>query len=488
MSSTPVVPVPLIEKYDVVVIGAGPAGERGAAQAAYFGKTVAVIEKGTRPGGACVNTGTLPSKTFREAALHISGLASRGLTSAANIELNRAAAAVQMRKRFAQVASSEHERIRENLGRHNISYIEGSAVFESANLIYIYNRAGRIINAIETKFVLIATGSSPVRPKEVPFDDKTIWDSDSVLGITTIPNSMTVIGGGVIGSEYASIFAALGTKVYLIDGRDRLMPFIDFEISDVLMYELKKLGVNYHLKSKIAEYKIDGDKVSVRLESGEIIETETLLFAGGRNGNTASLGLEKIGIQPDARGALKVNENYQTNIPHIYAAGDVIGFPALASTSMDQARLAMCHALELTYKRRLTEHLPMGVYTIPEVSAVGATEEMLKAKGTDYQVGRAYFVDNARAEIMGELGGLLKILFDPKTLKLLGVHIVCERASEIVAPGQIAMSLGARLDFFIETVFNYPTLSEAYKYAAYDGLGKLSALGIDTGKAIDEKN
>ena len=249
--SAPVIPIPLIEKFDVVVIGAGPAGERGAAQAAYFGKTVAVIEKASRPGGACVNTGTLPSKTFREAALHISGLASRGLASSATIELNKSVSAIQMRKRFAQVAASEHERIRENLDRHNITYIEGAAVFENPKLIYVYNRAGRIINAIETDFVLIATGSSPVRPKEIPFDDKTVWDSDSVLTITEIPGSMTIIGGGVIGSEYASIFAALGVKVHLIDGRDRLMPFIDFEVSDVLMYELKKLGVTYHLKSKV---------------------------------------------------------------------------------------------------------------------------------------------------------------------------------------------------------------------------------------------
>lgn len=468
------------EVFDVVVIGAGPAGEKGAAQAAYFGKKVALIERAQFPGGACVNTGTLPSKTLREAAVHLAGLNARGLRALNGVKfgLDRSVTAQQLMNRKDTVSKADHARIFQNVSKHGITYIEGAARFEDPHTLVVTTAEGNGAQAerkLRATFILIATGSAPHRPKEIPFDDVAVWDSDTVLTLKEIPESIIILGAGVIGSEYACIFAALGVEVHLVDGRDRLMPFLDWEIGAVLSQEMQRLGVRISLKANGKTYTRTPSGVSVELDTGTTLHAQTLLFAAGRSGNTHTLGLDKVGLQADKRGLLKVNENYQTVVPHIYAAGDVIGFPALASTSMDQGRLAMCHALELTYRKQLAEHLPMGIYTIPEVSAVGETEETARTKGLEFEVGRAQFSENPRAQIMGDTGGMLKVIFDPQSLKLLGVHIVCERASEIIAPGLVALRLGAGIDFFVDTVFNYPTMSEAYKYAAYDGLGRVNA-------------
>lgn len=462
------------ETVDVLVIGAGPGGEKGAAQAAYFGKKVAILEKAKLPGGACANTGTIPSKTFREAAYYLSGLASRGITGV-EIDLNENVTARHvLEEKYKSVIKVEHARIMRNINKHNILYINGRGEFHDPHTVYVYDREGKHTHTIKAEIILVATGSSPFHPKEIPFNKESVWDSDTILKIKSIPKSLTILGAGVIGSEYACIFAALGVDVKLLDTRDKILPFLDNEIRQTIQSEMEKLGIKIYLNEKAIKYEQTKDSVIIHTESKKKIESQGFLFASGRNGNTEGLGLEKIGITPGKRGEIFVNENYQTKEhPHIYAIGDVIGFPALASTSMEQARLAMVHALGLIYREQLTEFLPMGIYTIPEVSTIGDTEEQLKEKKIDYEVGRYYFVDNPRAQIIGATAGLLKIIFDAKTQDLLGIHIVSERASEIIIPGAMAMRLGAKLDFFIETVFNYPTMSEAYKYAAYDGLGRL---------------
>ncbi len=462
------------EKVDVVVIGAGPGGEKGAAQAAYFGKKVAIIEKAKYPGGACSNTGTIPSKTFRETALHLSGLAARGITGVA-IDLNENVTAKQvLADKARQVIKVEHGRIMRNINKHHITYINGRAEFFDLHTLHVFDRENKHTHIVTSEFIMVATGSSPFHPKEIPFNLESVWDSDTVLQIKSIPKSITILGAGVIGAEYACIFAALGVDVKLLDNRDRILPFVDHEIGENLHQEMEKLGVKIFLNEKATQYDQKENSIVVHTESGKKIESQGFLFASGRNGNTQGLKLEKVGITPGKRGELFVNENYQViGFEHIYAIGDVIGFPALASTSMEQGRLAMCHALGLMYREQMTEHLPMGIYTIPEVSSIGETEEALKEKRVDYEVGRYYFIDNPRAQIMGSPGGMIKILFHAKTQDLLGIHIVCERASEIIMPGVFAKRMGVKLDFFINTVFNYPTLSEAYKYAAYDGLGRL---------------
>jgi NAD(P) transhydrogenase len=473
----------LKKKFDVVIIGAGPAGEQAAMQAAYFGKRVALIEKEKNPGGACVNTGTLPSKTFRETALHLSGLAARGIEDV-KFSLESIQSAHALRKRYVQVARLEHTRIRSEIQKYGITYIEGTGKILNKNCVQVFLKNGSKYCELNTDYILISTGTSPYRPSEINFDDRIICDSDSILNIEFIPKTLTIIGAGVIGSEYASIFASLGTKVFLCDQKDTLLPFLDLEISKVLKNEMQKLGVDFYFNKKVKKVEKIENKVVTTLSDGTVLESEMFLFAQGRNGNTEGLGLENVGVKVDKRGLISVNEHYQTCVENIYACGDVIGFPALASTSMDQGRLAMCHAFGLTYRQRLPEHLPLGIYTIPEVSAVGETEETAKAKGIAYEVGRAFLAYNARAEIMGDTGGMLKILFDVKTLNVIGVHLVCERASELITTGLLAVRFGIGIDYFIDTVFNYPTISEAYKTAAYDGLEKLIHRGIETGLVI----
>jgi NAD(P) transhydrogenase len=461
-----------MEAYDLLVIGAGPAGEKGAAQAAYFGKRVAIIEKGN-VGGAVVNTGTLPSKTLRETALYLSGLKQRGLYGV-DYTLNKEVTVDDLFYRKKFVVDSHLDLVRENIARHKIELFQGVASIEDPWTVRVSRGDGNSL-WLRGKYILIATGSRPHRPADIPFDDEYVYDSDSILNLERIPSSLLVIGAGVIGSEYITVFAALGVPVTVVDGGERFLPFLDREIADILLDQIQALGVRVMFGRRVEgiQVKQNEERVTVSLDGGEEVEAEAVLFCGGRSGNTEELGLEKVGVEMGPRGRIEVSERFQTSVPSIYAAGDVIGFPALASTSMEQGRVAVCHAFSLEYKKCVSPLVPYGVYTIPEISVVGESEDSLSQKGQDYLVGRASYRSNPRGQIMGDTAGLVKLLFSPEDQKLLGVHIIGERASELIHIGQACMHFDGTLDFFIQNVFNFPTLSDVYKYAAYDGLGNL---------------
>ena len=460
-----------MNEYDLVVIGSGPAGEKGAAQAAYFGKRVALVERQQVLGGACVNTGTIPSKTLREAALQLSGFRQRELFGM-ELALRDDSTLGQLMNRKRQVIDQEWELIENNLQKHKVDRYHGIARFTGPHDLIIQN--GPSHQAIRGEIILIATGSSPHRASSIPFDDKSICDSDSILEMDQMPKSLAVIGAGVIGCEYASIFAALSVPVFLIDGRTSLLGHMDQEIVQILLASLNnRLNVTLHLGVEVRAVNLDKEVV-LELADGQTIRAEKVLVAAGRNGNTADLDLSAAGVLPGPRGLIPVNERYQTNVPNIYAAGDVIGFPALASTSMEQGRVAMVHAFDLKYKTKVASILPYGIYTIPEMSTVGLTEEQCIEQGINAAVGRARFERNPRGRIIGDEEGLIKLVFDADSLKLLGVHIVGENASELLHVGMMVMHLGGTISAFVESVFNYPTLGDAYKYAAYDGLDNVA--------------
>ena len=461
-----------MQHFDLIVIGGGPAGEKGAAQAAYFGKKVALVEESTQLGGACINTGTLPSKTLRESALYFSGVRQRGLYGI-DYSLREGLTVHDFMHHKDEVVESERSMVRKNIAGHSIDLFIGKGQFEGANNLVVRSQEKDAAHLSADVF-LIATGSRPHRPPEIPFDDKSVFDSDTILQMDRIPQSLAVIGGGVIGVEYASIFAALGVKVTLLDSRDRLLPFLDKEISELLRSRLEELGITFYLNDRSSRFDRIPDGIRIDLQSGARIEAETALFAAGRRAMVEGLGLEKVGLGVNKRGYFEVNEFYQTLVPHIYAAGDVIGFPALASTSMEQGRIAVCHAFGFEYKKRLARMLPMGIYSIPETSSVGETEESCAEKEIAYAVGRGHYANNARAQITGDKHGLLKLVFRRDDRKLLGLHIIGESATELIHLGMLVLEIGGAVDLFIELVFNYPTLSEIYKYAAYDGLGNLS--------------
>ena len=461
-----------MESFDLVVIGSGPAGEKGAAQAAYFGKRVAVVERGPNLGGAGVNTGTVPSKTLRESALYFSGLRQRGLYGI-DYSLREGLTVQGFMHRKDAVVSAERLKIASNLAAHQIELVRGTARFEDLHTVKVAgeNGAPRFLRG---EVILIATGSKPYRPPEIPFDDKAIFDSDSILSMDRIPKSMIVVGGGVIGCEYASIFTALGVEVTLVDGRERLLPFLDSEISELLRARLAGLGVRFCFQERASATPRAPAGVRIALGSGKIIEAETALLAAGRRGAVDGLGLERASLGINQRGNIDVNSHYQTHVNHIYAAGDVIGFPALASTSMEQARVAMCHAFGFPYKQRLASQLPMGIYTIPEISAVGETVESCEIRKIPYAVGRAKYANNARGQIIGDTTGMLKLIFRTDNKQLLGVQIFGENATELIHLGMAVLESNGPIDTFLDLVFNFPTLSELYKYAAYDGLGNLA--------------
>jgi NAD(P) transhydrogenase len=462
------------DDFDLIVIGSGPAGEKGAAQAAYFGKRVALVERERRPGGAGVNTGTLPSKTLRETALYFSGLRQRGLYGI-DYSIKRELTVPDFMYRKDHVVRSLWGMIEANLERHRIELVPGYGEFEDPHTISVTDMDGGV-RRLTAPVVLIATGSCPHWPDGVARDPERLYDSDTILEMDCIPGSLAVVGAGVIGCEYATTFRALGIEVTLLCGQDRLLPFLDEEISEHLRVQAARLGLAVRLNESAEEVDLSGPRVRLRLRGGGTVEAERVLFATGRVGSTRGLGLERIGIGVGPRGHLKVNEHYQTEVPHVYAAGDVIGFPALASTSMEQARVAMCHAFDLKYKSSVSNLLPMAVYTIPEIAAVGETEQSCREKGIAFCVGRARYENNSRGQIIGDVSGLLKLVFSPVDLRLLGVHVVGEMASELVHVGQGCLHFGGTIDYFIQAVFNYPTLAEAYKYAAYDGLGNRARL------------
>ena len=452
--------------FDLLVIGSGPAGEKGAAQGAYFGKKVALVEKEAFPGGAAVNTGTLPSKTLRETALYLSGFRQRGLDGV-DLTLKRELKVADLLHRERMVVAEEHARIDDNLARHRVTRLQGEARFVDSHTLQVKDAR------VTADVVLIATGSAPNRPPLFNFEDVKVYDSDEIVDIHLIPKSMAVVGGGVIGCEYACLFAALGTKVTLVEARSVLLPFLDAEFQALLEERMTALGVVFSKPDTVEGIKGDDSGVTITLKSGRTLREDIVLVCAGRNANVAALNLDAAGVKTGLRGKIEINAQYQTSVPHIYAAGDVIGFPALASTAMEQARIAIVDAFDLKYKKSLAKILPYGIYTIPECSMAGETEESLKTANIPYVSGRASFGNNARGRIIGEQHGRLKLLFSRADQKLLGVHMLGEGATELVHIGLTALMMGATTDLFIQTCYNYPTLSEVYKYATYDALAAL---------------
>lgn len=463
--------MPACADFDLIVIGCGPAGEKAGAQAAYFGKRVAVIERSAHVGGSGINTGTVPSKTLRESALYFSGLKQRGLYGI-DYSLKDNLTVHDFMHHERAVVELERKRILKNLELHHIELIRGQAQFQDAHTIQVISPEGS--RQLRGEVILVATGSKPNRPAEIAFDEVHTFDSDTFLQMDRIPKSLAVIGGGVIGCEYASIFVALGVDVTLVDGRDRLLPFLDAEIAERLRDRLTALGMRFLFNERPVKVENASFGVRLAMKSGKTLETDAALFAAGRRAAVDGLALEEAGLAINERGYIPVDDNYRTSVPNIYAAGDVIGFPALASTSMEQGRVAVCHAFGFAYKQRVASMLPMGIYTIPEISAAGETEESCREKKINYCVGRAHYANNARGTIIGDTAGMLKLIFARADRKLLGVSVIGESATELIHIGLMTLDTGQSIDEFIQQVFNYPTLSEMYKYAAYDGLGNLA--------------
>jgi NAD(P) transhydrogenase len=458
------------DAYDLVVIGGGPAGERGAAQAAYFDKRVAIVEREPEPGGAAVHTGTLPSKTLRETALFLSSYRQRNLDGVM-LDLDPELTVTRLLERKDAVRRLELERIHTNLERHGIDLIRGEGRLVDPRTVEATTSDGVV--RLTADVILVATGSSPYRPPGIPYDDDDVHDADGILRIHRLPRSMAVIGGGVIGCEYACMFAALGVKVHLVDPRPGLLPFLDREMGERLADAMRSLGVQLHLERAHEHVERGPAGLTCTLSSGETLVVETVMVAAGRHGNTDGLELASIGVEVDVRGNVKVDEDFRTAVPGVYAAGDVVGFPALASVSMEQGRVAVCHAFGFTYKRQVSDLLPYGVYTIPEVSCVGLGEDEATRRGLDVVAGRAFFRDNVRGQIMSDRDGMVKLVFDRGSRRLIGCHCIGERASELVHVGQAVIVLNGTVETFIEMVFNHPTLGETFKYAAYDALAQL---------------
>lgn len=459
-----------MEHFDLVVIGSGPAGEKGAEQAAQFGKKVALIERAEHLGGAGINTGTVPSKTLRETAIYFAGLHQRDLYGI-DYSLRGGLSVREFMHREHIVVGSERRLVSRNVSRYKITRVHGPASFKDPHTIHVENAAGG--RDLSGDVILVATGSAPFRPPDIPFDGELVCDSDTLLEMKRIPRKMGVMGGGVVGVEYASIFAALGVQVTLVESRPRILPFVDSEIIQRLIERLEGLGVTFLLNSHITSTKPADRQVTITLDDGGTRVFDMLLVAAGRKSNVDGLGLDTVGVKLGDRGLVLVDENFQTNVPHIYAAGDVIGFPALAATSMEQARVAMTHAFGQGYEQHLSAVLPLAVYAIPEISMVGLTEDQCKEKNLPYLVGRGSYEDNARGQIIGDMSGLIKLIFSPADKKLLGAHLIGELAAELVHLASHVMAEGGTLDQFVRAVYNYPTLTDLYKTAAYDGLDQL---------------
>jgi len=455
--------------FDLAVIGSGPAGIVAAVEAGRRGKRVALIERLKDIGGAGINTGTLPSKTLRESALHLSGFSQRGFDGV-DFGLRREQITVaQLLARKQRVIENEIALVTEMLQGLQVEIIRGSARFAGAHTLTIDGE-----RRLRADKLLIATGSRPRRPEGFPFEDPDVVDSDTILELERIPDTMTVVGGGVIGCEYASLFACLGVKVTLLESNPKLLGFLDEEVRVLLERRFVEMGIELVFNDDVLRViDVPGPGVKVETKAGRRFAAGKLLVAAGRSSNTEDLGLETIGLATDKRGRIAVDASFQTSVPGVYAAGDVIGNPALASTGMEQGRLAVCHAFDGTQECVRTETLPYGLYTIPEVAYVGLTEEQCKEKKIEYAVGRARYRENARGLIVGDLEGLLKLVFRPTDKKLLGVHIVGEKATELVHLGQLAMELDGTIETFAQSCFNFPTLTMLYKRAAFDALQQL---------------
>jgi NAD(P) transhydrogenase len=455
---------------DLVIIGSGPSGQKAAIQAAKLGKRVVVIEKDIEPGGACLYSGTIPSKTFREAVVDLTRFYERHFEGVEYIMPD--VTIDELNYRLHAVILEERNIISRQFKKNGIHFIQGSARFENQNTIIIVDNDFRLKYQITTEYCIIAVGSNPRNPCDVPFDREVILDSTTLLGIGKVPKSMLVLGGGIIGSEYASFFAALGTEVTVIDRKEHMLPLLDAEIGIHLQTALTDIGLKFVGKKEPIQITRKDDHAFVRFKDGSTLEAEVLLYALGRTANVESLHLENTGIKVDPKGYIPVNALFQTVVSHIYAVGDVIGGPCLASTSMEQGRLAARHICGVQTHHFPTFY-PIGIYTIPEISSCGYTEEELKAWGFHYEVGRAHYYEIARSHIAGNNSGLFKILFHSETLEILGIHVIGRTATEVVHIGQMAISLRAHLDYFIDHVFNYPTYAEGYRIAALNGINKI---------------
>jgi NAD(P) transhydrogenase len=460
------------EHYDLCVIGCGPAGEKGAAQAAYFGKKVCIVERSPKPGGAAVNTGTIPSKTLRETALYFSGLRQRGMYGV-DYRVKSDLSVGDFMYRERTVVESAWAMIEHNLARHGIARVQGHARFTSPDAIEV-TRFKEDARRITADVFLLATGSRPSHPPEIPFDGRIVVDSDDVLSLTAIPKRLVVIGGGVIGCEYAGIFAALGVRVTIVNAKERLLMQLDADLSDALRQEMtRRLNIQVVLDTTVSGIRVDADVASVTLSDGRVVDADCVLYCAGREGNAHDLGLDVAGVRTNQRGFVTVDAQFRTQNPRIFAAGDLVGFPALASTAMEQARVAMCHAFDLKYKTAVSNVLPYGVWTVPEIATVGLGEDDARGQGINIEVGKAYFRDNPRGQIIGDTEGFVKLVFRVDDQALVGASVVGEGACELIHIPAAVIQLGGSLDYFIQCVFNYPTLSDAFKYAAYDGLQRL---------------
>ncbi len=460
-----------MSRYDLVVIGGGPAGEKAAAAAAWFGRRVALVERCAEgPGGAMVHTGTLPSKTLRETALYLTGSRRQELYGRIRCEYSHTEqGARDLMCRLDAVVSAQTDQIEQNLARHGVELVSGTGHLLDATHVQVGDEV------LETTFVLVATGSRPRRPDCFHFDDPAVFDSDSILHLPALPDRMAVIGGGVVGSEYACVFAALGVQIELIERHPRLLAFLDQEVSAAIAKGMREAGIDLLLDTTVERLEREGDRLRLRLSNGDEQWVDQALVSAGRTGNSDGLGLEALGVDIDGRGRIRVDDRtFRTSVPGIYAAGDVIGFPSLASASMEQGRMAVAAIFDLPVPERDWDTVPFDVYTIPEAASVGPHEDQLHRDGMPYIVGRSEMRHNARGQIIGDTTGFVKLLFHAEDRRLLGAHIVCDKATELIHIAQAVLRLGGGIDYFVESVLTYPSLSVAFKYAAYDALGKLA--------------
>lgn len=451
----------------MVVLGSGPGGQKAAIAAAKLGRRVAVVEKRHMLGGVCINTGTIPSKTLREAVLYLTGLNQRELYGA-SYRVKDEITVADLGMRTQHVIGREIQVIRSQLARNHVTVLQGTGRFLDAHTIGITGDEEKKVTADR---IVIATGTSPARPSSVEFDDSTVIDSDAVLHLDRVPETLVVVGAGVIGIEYASMFAALGTKVTVVERRERMLEFCDLEIVEALKYHLRDLAVTFRFGESVAAVERRPSGALTVLESGKKIPADCVMYSAGRQGKTTELNLEAAGLSADDRGRIKVDANYATEVPHIYAVGDVIGFPALAATSMEQGRLAAQHACGDPH-----ELPPIGIYTIPEISFVGRSEDELTRDKVPFEVGVSRYRELARGQIIGDSYGMLKLLVSSEDRRLLGVHVFGTQATELVHIGQTVMGCGGTVDYLVNAVFNYPTLAESYKVAALDAMNKMRTL------------
>jgi NAD(P) transhydrogenase len=458
-------------KYDLIVIGSGPSGQRAAVAAAKMNKSVAVVEARTMVGGVCVNTGTIPSKTMREAVLHLSGYNYRALYGV-NYRVKEKISMADLAFRVQAVIKTEVDVTEAQLSRNGIDVIHGIARFVDPHQVRV--EGPQTDSTLEAGRIIIAVGTKPAASPRVPINGRTIVNSDQILALPELPHALIVVGGGVVGVEYACMFAVLGVRVTLIEKRDRLLEFADREIIEALSYHLRDSRVTLRLGEEVESVEeLALGTVVANLMSKKKVSGDALLYAVGRQGNIEDLNLAAAGLEADDRGRIPVNENYQTKVEHIFAVGDVVGFPSLASVSMEQGRIAAARAFNDRATSSNPGFYPYGIYTIPEISFIGKTEEQLTDEDVPYEVGMAYYRETARGQIRGDTTGRLKLIFHRETRKVLGVHIIGEGAAELVHIGQAVMILGGTVDYFVDTVFNYPTLAECYKVAAFNGLGRL---------------